>query len=84
MTKDNTAPATKADLAAVKEELGAMREAMTADKEEIIRHFDVIAEHIHHEMASANREEIDILKDMKKDHETRITTVERVVGLRAR
>jgi len=61
-----------------KEEL---REDQKRWKEEMKSHFDVVAENIVHDFASANREEIDVLKDRSKVHEKRIVRLERSVGL---
>ena len=45
-------------------------------KDEIIEHFDLTVEHIKHEMSSANREEIEVLKD-------KVKIIEEHVGLAA-
>jgi uncharacterized membrane-anchored protein YhcB (DUF1043 family) len=53
---------------------------MAADKEETMRHFDVVAENLFHDLAGAHRDEIQVLKDRKDDHERRIRRLERAVG----
>ena len=44
--------------------------------EETMRYFDVVAEDIRHDFGSANREEIDVLKDRTNNHEKRIKRLE--------
>jgi hypothetical protein len=75
MSDDNT-PATKGDLA-------ELRTEMTSMKDEIIRHFDVVAENIRHDLEGANKDEIEVLKDGKTDHEQRIVNLEQLAGMRA-
>ena len=50
-------------------------------KDEIIRHFDVVAEDIRHHLQGANRDEIEFLKDSKTDHEQRIVHLEKRAGV---
>ena len=78
--KHDTTPATKDDLCELEDRL--MRK-MAANKEEIMRHFDVVAERLFHDLAGAHRDEIEILKDRKDDHERRIRHLERAAGLLA-
>src|SRR5690606_878420 len=61
--KDNTAPATKADIAMlktdVKQLLDAVRNLYDANerwKDEIVQHFNVVVEDIRHDLAGANRD----------------------------
>ena len=61
-----------------------MKHEMEQWKKELKDHFDLVAENIRHDFASANREEIDMLKDGHKGHEKRILTLERTAGLAAR
>jgi phage host-nuclease inhibitor protein Gam len=61
----------KGDIASVVEQLSAQ---MSADKKELMEHFNVVAENIRHDMASANEEEIDVLGD-------RVTRLEEHTGL---
>ncbi len=80
--KDDTTPAAKADLQALRgdllKEITDMRTQMGSQKEEIKRHFDVIAEQLQHDFAGA-------LGDVHanvKDHEWRIKRLECRAGLR--
>ncbi len=50
-------------------------------KDEILRHFDVVVENIRHDLAGANRDEIQSLKNGHADHQRRITTLERHAGI---
>lgn len=63
---------------------GDLEEKMEKWTKELKDHFDLVAENIRHDFASANREEIDVLKDGHKGHEKRILTLEHVAGLAAR
>lgn len=91
MSDDQQAAATKGDIRMLKddiqmimEQLGKMYDAQERWKTELKEHFDLVAENIRHDFASANREEIDVLKDGHKGHEKRILTLERAAGLAAR
>ena len=94
MTNDDDAPATKGDLKqmatkddlkkmATKDDLKKIRGEMSSMKDEILRHFDVVAEDIRHDLQGANRDEIEVLKDGKTDHEQRIVHLEQVAGMRS-
>lgn len=50
-------------------------------KTELKDHFDLVAEQIRHELVSANREEIEVLKDGHKENRKRIVALERATGL---
>lgn len=71
MANDDTAPATKKDLRELEGKLDAKLEKY---KDEILRHFDLTAENIRHDLAGANRDEIEMVKD-------RVTRLERHTGL---
>lgn len=73
MSSDDTTPATKADLKALERRLEGKMDAKT---EEILRHFDIVAEDIRHGALGANRDEIEVLKDRIGDHEVRLQVVE--------
>lgn len=90
--EDHTTPATKADINALMDSIGKLYDANEAWKDEIlaankgwkdeiIRHFDVVVEDIRHNLEGANRDEIEVLKDSKADHEKRISRLESHVGL---
>ena len=108
MADDDTAPATKGDLAALalKTDVAALRKdvtalgkelsdrldghdrqfetllkAMKAEGEETRRHFDVVAEKIHGDVAGANKDEIEVLKDTDANHDRRIEAIEGHLGL---
>jgi len=94
MSADSSAPATKADIRMLMDEIGRLYDAnqrwkddiLAANprwKNEIIDHFDLLIENIRHDLTSANREEIELLKDARANHETRIGALERAVGLPA-
>ena len=51
-------------------------------KEEIIHEFKALAENIHQDVAGANHDEISLIKDQQlPDHEARIQTLEKHVGV---
>lgn len=54
---------------------------MGSMKDEILRHFDVVAVDMRHDALGANRDEIEVLKDAKVDHEERIIGLEQMAGL---
>ena len=54
---------------------------LDAFKDEILRHFDIIAENLRHDALGARSDEIEVLKDSKKDHERRLTRLEQSAGL---
>lgn len=97
---NDTAPATIADLnalkadlrgeiAAVKNELllaittakDDMRAEMVSMKTDIMRHFDVVAEKLYHDLLGGHRDQIEILKDHDTDHARRIRRLEDHAGL---
>jgi hypothetical protein len=67
----------------VDEQFVTMREEMKLWKTELKDHFDLVAENIRHELVSANREEIEVLKDGHKENKRRIIALEQAVGLAA-
>jgi len=78
----------KSDVSSIKTEIqllnDAVRNLYDANKEwkdEIIRHFDVVAENIRHDLLGANRDEIEVLKNSKSDHEQRIVHLEKRAGI---
>lgn len=75
--KDDATPATKGDLSKLEQRL---EKKMDAQKEEIMRHFDAVAENLFHDLAGAHRDEIAVLEDRKDDHERRIRRLERATG----
>jgi hypothetical protein len=54
---------------------------VTEFKDQIIRHFDVIAEELRHDLIGARSDEVEVLKDGRKDHERRIRTLEKHAGI---
>lgn len=45
--------------------------------DEIVHHFDVVAENIHRDVAGANQDEISLLQNKVLDHEERIAVLEK-------
>ena len=75
-------PATKGDLANLESRLETnFNDKLDAFKNEILRHFDIIAENLRHDALGARSDEIEVLKDSKKDHERRLTRLEQSAGL---
>lgn len=52
-------------------------------KDELKTHFDLSVEQTRYELVSANREEIEVLKDGHKENRERIVALERAAGLAA-
>jgi len=79
MTHDTT-PATKTDIAMLMDGMGRyydkLAELVAGYKEETMRHFDVTVEKIRHDLSGANRDEIELLKDARIDHDNRLRTIE--------
>lgn len=85
---DDSSPATKKDIQGIMEYLGkneakifdverqveGVKKQMKEDKEEIKRHFDVVAENLLHDFRGA-------LNDKVQNHENRIVRIEEHVGL---
>lgn len=92
---DDIAPATKKDVqeiiqkemnfefGCIGKEFTKLRLEIKKEGEETRRHFDVVAEQLFHDLAGASRDEIEILKDARKDHSRRIRRLERTVGIEA-
>ncbi|MSR86682.1 hypothetical protein EXS70_00715 [Candidatus Peribacteria bacterium] len=78
MTTDMTAPATKQDIALLMDQIGQYYDKterrIHTMSERLELHFDVAVENIRHDLQSANREEIENIKD-------RVTRLERKTGL---
>lgn len=80
--RDDSTPATKADLEALRVEFrGEMRslkeqitDQITASEKEVKRHFDVCTEQLVHDFKG-------IFKDRLEQHEERITRLERAVRI---
>lgn len=77
MTYDSR-PATKGDVDLLRQEF---EQKLDTVKEEIMRHFDVVVETIRHDLLGANRDDIELLKDGRTDHERRIRRLERSTGI---
>jgi hypothetical protein len=94
MTNAGTAPATKDDIRMLMDEFGKMYDSMEkwkdwlhSDmetwKQELKAHFDLSVEQTRYELVSANREEIEVLKDGHRENRKRIVALERTTGLAA-
>ena len=66
------------DFKTFKDELEQKAEAL---HEETRRHFDVVAEKIHHDAIGARKDDIELLKGRRDDHERRIGRLEKSAGL---
>ena len=78
---DQSAPATKADIAAIMESIGRLHDANERWKDDIIRHFDVALENVERDFA-------DIFKDRTQQHhddlgdlKRRVRAIESHLGL---
>ncbi len=49
-------------------------------KDEIVRHFDVVAENIHQDVAGANRDEISMIKDKVQHHDADIAILKQKIS----
>ena len=66
----------------VRQEIADLKKVLLEDGAETRRHFDVVAENIHKDVAAANADEISLIKDQKlPDHENRIVDLEEHAGL---
>ncbi len=74
---DDQTPATKADIKALMDSIGGLYDRSERWKNEIMQHFDVVVENLRHDFIWANRDAIELLKDVRIDHEDRIMRLER-------
>ncbi len=79
LRKDVAAKASKKDVEMASKKLVGL---ISDVKEEILHHFDAAVENIEEELKGANADEISLLSDARKDHETRITAIEKQVAMR--
>ncbi len=68
------------DVKGLKADVKGLESTMNEKFEEVIRHFDVVAENIHQDVAGANRDEISLMKDKHDELEKRVAVVEHKVG----
>jgi predicted nucleic acid-binding Zn-ribbon protein len=61
----------------VEEQIGQL----VVGQRDIKDHFDVVAENIREDFRSANREEIEVIKDRQECHDQRITALEHSMGM---
>jgi len=54
-----------------------LRQFIQEENKQTRRHFDVVAENIHQDVAAANADEISLIKDKQTNHEERIDALER-------
>jgi len=75
----------KGDIANLRDELkgeiAELRHDVELSKVEIKRHFDVVIEDLRHDLIGARNDEVEVLKDSRKDHERRIRHLEKNAGL---
>ena len=96
MTDDSTASATKKDfndfvqankkdmkdfVQLIMNQIDALYEANQKWKDEIMNHFDVVAENMHHDLLGAHKDKIGVLSDRSEKHEKRIAKLEQHTGL---
>ena len=67
----------------VRQELKDFEGRIDKKFEEVINHFDTVAENIHLDVAGANKDEVDLLTNQVPDHEERIVDLENKAGLPA-
>jgi len=58
-----------------------MDKRLKESEDKIINNFNVVAENIHHDTAGANKDEIEVLKDSRQNHEKRIIKLEKHTSL---
>ena len=90
-------PATKGDIILLKGDMKQLKQELHGEmrqmKEEIFRyfdlkqqetfrHFDLSVETIRHDLLGANHDEIEVLKDARKNHDKRIVVLEEHAGIR--
>jgi hypothetical protein len=80
MTQEHQ-PATKGDFEMLSLHFNELERKVEAFKDEILRHFDVIVEDLRHDLIGARSDEIEVLKDGRRNHEERLRRLERSVGL---
>ena len=72
----------KTELSALEERLERRLKKLIAEEGEITRrHFDVVAENIHVDVAGVNADEISLIKNKHAGHEERIGRLEDRVGI---
>jgi len=79
--QDPQAAATKRDIAMLMDEIGKLYVANQKWKDEIMNHFDVVAENMHHDLLGAHKDKIGVLSDRSEKHEKRIAKLEQHTGL---
>ncbi len=95
MVTDPTAPATKQDIALLMDTMGnlliateewksGMLHDMEVWKDELKRHFDVVAEKLSHDLCGALRDHTSVNANRFTAHDRRITRLERHTGLVSR
>lgn len=81
-------PLTKGDIAQllevvqrVDQRMYRLEQKVEEFKDETTRHFDVIVEDLRHDLVGARSDEVEVLKDGRRDHEKRIRRLEKSAGL---
>jgi hypothetical protein len=77
INEDDDQPATRGY---VRQQLAELKKFIAEENEETRRHFDVVAENIHVDVAGANADEISLIKNKQDGHEDRIVALERSAG----
>ena len=83
-------PATRGDLRRAETRLRGefhrngidLRREMAALKQELLDHFDAAVENIVESLRGANADELSLLRDLAKNHDSRLKAVEQKAGLR--
>jgi hypothetical protein len=78
INEDDDQPATRGY---VRQQIAELKKFIAQENEETRRHFDVVAENIHVDVAGANADEISLIKNKQDDHEDRIVDLERTAGV---
>lgn len=73
----------KRDLASVQEDICVMKRDQIAMRDEIMRHFDVVAEQLRCDVLDAVADGMSLCGDRYKRHDRRITRVETHLGIAA-
>lgn len=66
----------KSEVQTIKSDIQTVKSDMQTMKQEILDHFDAVIENVEDELKGANRDEIELIKDVQQRHEQRIAQLE--------